>query len=144
MILMFGDHQPSVEEEFYEALYGGPLDELSPENYLRRYITPFLVWTNYETPSESVDKLSAQYLSNIVLERANLEMTDYNYFLEQMREMAPVVHMMGYYNSDGVWESWTNWKSKKEYPLFRKFDYLQYNHMFDKKTLLSFFAIGEE
>jgi len=144
MIVMFGDHQPSVEEEFYEALYGGPLDELSPENYLRRYITPFLVWTNYETPSESVDKLSAQYLSNMVLERANLEMTDYNYFLEQMREMAPVVHMMGYYNSDGVWESWTNWKSKKEYPLFRKFDYLQYNHMFDQKTLLSFFAIGEE
>lgn len=144
MIVMFGDHQPSVEEEFYEALYGGPLDELSPENYLRRYITPFLVWTNYETPSESVDKLSAQYLSNMVLERANLEMTDYNYFLEQMREMAPVVHMMGYYNSDGVWESWTNWKNKKEYPMFRKFDYLQYNHMFDKKTLLSFFAIGEE
>lgn len=144
MIVMFGDHQPSVEEEFYEALYGGSLDELSMEDYLRRYITPFLVWTNYDTPFEYVDRLSAQYLSNVVLQRAGLEMTDYGYFLEKMSGKAPVVHMMGYYNSDDVWESWTNWKNKKEYPIFHQFDMLQYNHMFDKKTLLSFFAIGGE
>lgn len=144
MVVLFGDHQPSVEEEFYEALYGSPLGELSPQDYLRRYVTPFLIWTNYDTPYERVDRLSAQYLSNLVLERANLEMTDYGYFLEEMREMAPVVHMMGYYTSDGVWESWTNWKDKKEYPVFQKFDLLQYNHMFDKKTFLPLFAVGEE
>ena len=133
MVVLFGDHQPSVEEEFYETLYQSPLNGLKPEDYARRYITPFLIWTNYQSPSSQVEHLSAQYLSVLMMQKANLPLTDYQYFLDQMRETAPVIHMMGYYNSDGVWESWTNWTGKKEYPIFHQFDLLQYNNIFGGK-----------
>lgn len=140
MIVFFGDHQPSVEPEFYEALYGQPLDLLLPEDYLRRYETPFFVWTNYPTESMLSQELSAQYLSCVLMQRANLEMSDYQYFLTIMSQTAPVVHMLGYYNSDMAWESWTNWTEKKEYPIFAKFDMLQYHNMFGKNRLLSLFG----
>lgn len=144
MIVMFGDHQPSVEQSFYETLYGQPLNELKTEDFLRRYATPFLVWTNYETPYQEIDKISAQYLANIVLERANLETTDYQIFLDEMYQAAPVVHILGYYNSDGVWESWTNWKDKKEYPILHQFDMLQYNNIFGKKSRIdSIFSLPD-
>lgn len=139
MIVLFGDHQPSVEPEFYDALYGQSIDTLKPEDYLRRYITPFFVWTNYETESMMSVKMSAQYLSNVILQRANLEMTDYLYFLNSMQKAAPVVHMLGYYNDEMQWESWTNWREKKEYDMFHQFEMLQYNNMFEKKRTESLF-----
>lgn len=134
MIVMFGDHQPSVEPEFYEALYGSPLSELKPEDYLRRYATPFLVWTNYETPSDTVDRMSAQYLSGLVLERANLSTADYQVFLDDLYQEVPVVHDLGYYNSAGVWDSWTDWRKNPEYSILHQFDMLQYNNIFGKKN----------
>lgn len=143
MIVLFGDHQPSVEPEFYEALYGGSIDELKPEDYLRRYITPFLIWTNYPSESSLEEAVSAQYLGNAVLQRAGLELTDYFIFLNAMQKAAPVVHMLGYYDADGVWQSWTNWREKKEYPIFHEFEMLQYHNMFERKRLDSLFSITE-
>lgn len=142
MIVMFGDHQPSVEEEFFETLYGQPLDELSSEDYSRMYITPFLIWTNYPTEPMEVEALSAQYLSGAILQRANLRMSDFLYFVDAMSRQAPVVHPIGYYNADMTWEDWSgwgDWEAKKEYPLFHQFDMLQYHNMFEKRRIDDFF-----
>lgn len=144
MVVLFGDHQPSVEPEFYDALYGCSIDTLKPEDYLRRYITPFLVWTNYPSESSTEEAFSAQYLSNVVLQRANLPLTDYLYFLNSMQKAAPVVHMLGYYNEEMQWESWTGWRDKKEYPVFHQFEMLQYHNMFEKKRADSLFRIISE
>ena len=107
MIVLFGDHQPSIEPEFYETLYGSPISELSPEKLVERYITPFIIWTNYETDCRMDEKMSVQYFPCAILERANLELTDYMCLLDTMYQSAPVVHIFGYYNSDYEWESWT-------------------------------------
>ncbi len=142
MIILFGDHQPSVESEFYEALYGASLDDVGQEDYLRRYITPFMIWTNYDTESLQDQKLSAMFLSCAILERANLQTTDFISFLRRLYRQSPVVHVMGYYTSDMVWESWSHWEDKKEYPLFNWFDILQYHNMFEKNRITSLFEVG--
>lgn len=147
MIVMFGDHQPSVELEFFEALYGCPLTEVAEEDYARMYITPFLIWTNYPTESMDGGKLSAQYLSGAVLQRANLQMSDYLYYVNSMSQQAPVLHMLGYYNSDMEWENWAgwgDWTAKEEYPLFHEFEMLQYHNMFEKNRIDEFFAYNPE
>lgn len=133
MIVMFGDHQPGIEEEFYEAVYGKTSDEISEEETIRRYITPFFVWTNYDMPSQTVDKMSAAYLSNVVVERANLQPTDYQVFMDNMYGEAPVIHPLGYYNAEGIWSNWDNWKEKKEYSLFKDYYILNYNNMMGRK-----------
>lgn len=49
IICIFGDHQPYLDEEFYEKLYGHSLKELSSEEEEKRYMTPYLIWSNYDT-----------------------------------------------------------------------------------------------
>ncbi|MDO4278213.1 MAG: LTA synthase family protein [Lachnoclostridium edouardi] len=144
MIIMFGDHQPSIEESFYEMLYGCSMGEVEKEDYLRRYVTPFLVWTNYETPSEKIDKISAMYLSNIIVERANLLPTSYQVFLDEMYQKLPVVHPLGYYKSDGSWFTWDGWKEKEEYEQWWKpYENFLYNNIFGRKNRINeFFSIS--
>ncbi|HJA72153.1 MAG TPA: sulfatase-like hydrolase/transferase [Candidatus Lachnoclostridium stercoravium] len=143
MIIMFGDHQPAVETEFYEALYGKKMEDISEEENIRRFITPFLVWTNYHTESGYVDKMSAAYLSNVIVERANLEPTDYQIFMDKMYEQTPVIHPLGYYDGDGVWSDWDGWKEDGEnYPMFKDYYILHYNNMFGgKKKNTDVFAV---
>ena len=40
IVLMFGDHMPNVEKEFYEELYGATLDNLGYEQAQKRYFIP--------------------------------------------------------------------------------------------------------
>lgn len=143
MIVMFGDHQPGIEQEFYEALYGREIDYITLEEVLRRYITPFLIWTNYPTESMMGQHVSAQYLSCAILQRANLEMTDYLYFMNEMYREAPVVHLMGYYTKDMEFENWDNWKEKKEYSVFHRLEMLQYHNMFEKNRIDALFLLAE-
>ncbi len=43
VILFFGDHQPALEDEFYDMLYGKTADELTLEEQQRKYLTPFFI-----------------------------------------------------------------------------------------------------
>lgn len=103
MIVMFGDHQPSVEDEFYDDIAGMPSSEITVQEHLMWYETPFIIWTNYSMPSEDMGRLGAVYLSSEVLWRANLEMTPYNRFLLAMKEDLPVVHFLGCYDREGTY-----------------------------------------
>ena len=40
IILMFGDHQPSVEQEFLDLIYNVGEDGTSMEEYMRKYEAP--------------------------------------------------------------------------------------------------------
>ena len=73
MIVMFGDHQPSVEDEFYDEIAGMPsADVPAGDHHLMWYETPFLIWTNYESGSEQKGKMSAIYLASELLIRPAL------------------------------------------------------------------------
>ena len=133
LIMMFGDHQPGIEEELYEALYGSELSSVSPEDYLSRYATPFFIWTNYDNNLEEQTDFSVVYLSNQVLKAANLPLNGYQTFLEALKTRVPVIHFMGYYDEEGNWQSWTGWESKDSYEWLQPFGWFQYYRMFDMK-----------
>ena len=113
MIVMFGDHQPSVEDEFYDDIAGMPSSEVPAQEHLMWYETPFIIWTNYSMPSGNMGRLGAVYLSSEVLWRANLEMTPYNRFLLAMREELPVVHPLGCYDREGTYYYWAKAESER-------------------------------
>lgn len=102
VIVMFGDHQASVENAFYEELYGKPLDQLTEEEQQTRYHTPFLIWANYDIPEATLDNISANYLSTLLLQVAGLELTPYNEYLAALYQQIPVIDTVGYRGSDGV------------------------------------------
>ena len=102
IIVMFGDHQASIESSFYEELYGKPLDQLTQEEMQTRYHTPFLIWANYDIDEATVENISANYLSTLLLQTAGLEQTTYNKYLAALYQSVPVIDTVGYKGSDGV------------------------------------------
>lgn len=132
MIVIFGDHEAAVEMEFFEKLYGKPLKELTAQEADKQYVTPLVIWTNYEIEEKEIDRISANYLGSMVLELANLELTEYNEAQLRMREEIPALGKNGYYLADGTY---VPWQSGQEYPQVME-DYwmLEYNYVADRKN----------
>lgn len=143
MIVMFGDHQPSVEDGFFDDIAGMPSSEVPVEEHLMWYETPFIIWTNYDMPSQDMGKLGAVYLSSEVLSRANLAMTPYNRFLLQMEEVLPVVHFLGCYDREGNYYYWAKAESERcpYQDMVLDYEALVYNHSLDRKKVKDMFVV---
>ncbi len=135
MIVMFGDHQPSVEDEFFDEIYGMSSADVPVSQRIMWYETPFVIWTNYEQPDQDMGRLSAFYLSSHVLSLAGLEMTPYNWFLLQMSGKLPVIHPIGCYGEDGTFYGWEEAEtvSCPYNSLLLDYERLVYNHSMDGK-----------
>lgn len=125
MIIMYGDHQPSL---------GSASDRLffptsgTPEEDIKQYITPFLIWANYDIEDQTIDKLSANYLSSLILHTANMELTPYQQFLYDLKDSFPVITLYGCYDANGTfYESVDDIDSE----LIDTYRILQYNNVFD-------------
>ena len=105
IVVMFGDHQPAVEQEFYEELYGKSLSKLSTEELQQRYKIPFVIWANYDIESQDDLKTSPNYLSDLLLDTANVPKNEIENFTSEVRNDVPQINAMGHYDSDGNWVS---------------------------------------
>lgn len=130
IICMFGDHQPYIEDNFYEELYGKDLNSLTLAEEQKQYITPFVIWANYDIPEEQINMLSANYLSSLLLKTAGLKMTDYNKFLLDLSQEIPVINANGYIDKDGNNYSYSD-TSSPYCDLISAYEKIQYNNFFD-------------
>lgn len=131
ILLVFGDHQPLLENAFYEELLGD-MEGWTDEDYLSRHRTPFLIWSNYGSiEPESMGLTSLNYLSSILLQKANLPLTQYDSFLLDMREDIPAMCGCVYYTSDGVLHT----VGDEENQWLDNYAILQYGCLFDSDNI---------
>ena len=139
IIVLFGDHQPYVEDEFYnlllEANYGTTEAKEAVE---KKYITPYMIWANYdinEDDYKDLKELSVNYLSSIVLDVSGLKKTPYLQFLDDLRQEIPIITGNGYMDKTGIYHDFSE---ETEYnDLINKYRSIQYNNMFDNANRLS-------
>lgn len=146
MIVMFGDHQPAIEDEFYDDIAGMRSVDVPMEEHLMWYETPFIIWTNYEQPSENMGRLSAIYLSSKMLDLAHLDMSPYQYFLLRMSETLPVAHKFGFYTADGSHYEWEEGSTPicPYCDLILDYECMEFNHSMDKNKANQLFDIVEK
>lgn len=84
IVVMFGDHLPSVEEAFYKEVMGKDKSEYDDMDYFRLYRTPFVIWANYDIPEKDLGTISANYLSTLVAQVAGNELTEYERYLASL------------------------------------------------------------
>ena len=101
IILMFGDHQPFIEDSFYEEVMGKPITQLSDEENQKRYITRFIMWANYDIPEGWIDLISADYLSVLLAQCSGMELSPYMQFLNTLYGKVPVVTALGCKDANG-------------------------------------------
>lgn len=134
VICMFGDHQPSVESEFIAEVMGvNSLSGLSPEQEQLRHATPFIIWANYDIPEQQIDKLSANYLSSLVLETAGVKLTEYNKYLLNLAKTLPVIDTVGYIDFENNYYKWSDVSPYSH--LIDEYEKIQYNSIFDPENV---------
>ncbi len=132
-IVFFGDHQPSLNSNFYPILNGKGLSGLTEDELEKLYMVPFFIWTNYDTPEETVEITSLNYLSTLALEKAGMELFPYNRFLSEMMEVVPALNSRGYFSRTQGRYLHLDEAAGEEAAWLRRYEQLQYNSMFDKK-----------
>lgn len=132
-IVFFGDHQPSLNSNFYPLLNGKGMSGLTEDELEALYTVSFFIWTNYDTPEETVDITSLNYLSTMTLERAGIELPAYNKFLADMMETVPAINSRGYYSKEKECYQHIDDATGEEAEWIKRYHMLQYNSMFDKK-----------
>lgn len=135
VILFFGDHQPKLEEAFYEMADTDAGEDTVAETE-KRYSTPFFIWANYDIPEAEGLNVSINYLSALLMDAAGLRKTGYQTFLGDLSESWPVINALGAMDAEGNWYSlydpaFTESEAVQDYRI------LQYNHLFDPGGLRS-------
>ena len=132
-IVFFGDHQPSLNTNFYRGLNGKGLSGLTEDELEHLYTVPFFIWTNYASEKKEVEITSLNYLSTLALERAGIALPAYNQFLADMMEVVPAINSRGYYSlTDGCYKHLDE-ATGDEAAWIKDYEMLQYNNMFDRK-----------
>ena len=102
MIVLFGDHQGKLTTTFYQQLFGKNVEDLTIEETQLEYITPFMIWTNYDSPAVQNVMISTNYLGTLTAQAANLPLTGYMQFLKHLYEELPVLNTNGFILPDGT------------------------------------------
>ena len=104
LILMFGDHQPAVEEEYVsQVIRGDKTMQYDQAQMQERYCTPFLLWANYDIGTRTDVVTSTNYLYSTVLQYAGLPQDTYSQYLSALQTKLPAINAYGYRTTDGVW-----------------------------------------
>jgi phosphoglycerol transferase MdoB-like AlkP superfamily enzyme len=134
IILLFGDHQPIAYAELHDLL--SSKENLSEAEALRRkYIVPFILWSNYDMGAEKIDNISANFLSSYLLKTAGLQETTYNRYLNELYEKVPVINALFYIDRDNVLHKYSETTPYSE--LIKQYRYVGYNDALDDKNKLS-------
>lgn len=127
MVIMFGDHQPSLGNAPNALFFP---NTGTPESDITQYITPFLIWANYDIPDQTIEKMSANYLSSLIVHSASMEMTPYQRFLYELMKEYPVITQYGCYDKNGnFYESVDDINDE----WIQNYRILQYNNVFDSE-----------
>lgn len=144
VIVFFGDHQPDLDEEFYNALLGKEISELEGEELERLYQVPFLIWANYDIPDRRVERTSNNYLSTYLAEISGIETTGYLRYLTRLRKEIPCINALGYWGDDGNYYDLDD-RTSPYYEKLKEYRYLEYNNIFAKEEQIgSFFWLKDK
>ncbi|MCR5722072.1 MAG: LTA synthase family protein [Lachnospiraceae bacterium] len=135
LIVMYGDHQPNLFDDFYESIWDGYFFTDEEQTYLKAKV-PFIIWANYDIAEETYDDMSINYLAPIVLKTAGLPLSGYQTYLDNLRKSIPVVSGIGYVDKDGLY--FTNSADSKYEDLLRDYSLMQYYYL-KKDAAIPFF-----
>lgn len=147
IIVMFGDHQPKVENEFYDELKSrmdSNLSEVEKESV--KYQVPFVIWANYDIEEENNVSLGASSLAPYLLNKLNLKMTGYDKFQMDLRQLYPVISRTVLVNSAGKTlemdaDNLSKYDNSDKLILY---NYAVYNNMNDNERIDSFFHLKDQ
>lgn len=128
IILMFGDHQPSVEQEFLDKAYGVTQDQMTMEQYMDKFRVPFVIWANYPLELEGPQETSLNFLSQYLLSYSGIPTDSYGRFLWSLQDILPALTFVGYKDTLGA--AYSHLENNGYTSLIEDYQALQYDRLF--------------
>jgi len=132
VLLLFGDHLPKIEEDFYAQINGGTVDSLEEQQVM--HSVPFYIWANYDIPEYEVELTSLNYLSRYLLEAEKIDLPPYYRFLKDTETVIPAINSYGYYSVSKQKYISLDEAEKEEALALQNYELIQYNNIFDKRN----------
>ncbi len=130
ILVLFGDHLPSMPKEFYQSFNGFTRESPGAERLLY-YQTPYVIWANYDIPEADGAVTSLNYLGVELLKLAGSKLTPYQMYLAELKERFPAFSKVGWCDSAGEQHRYgTDPGKESELDTCR---YIIYNELIDKK-----------
>lgn len=131
-IVFFGDHQPQLDEQFYEQVKSNTkLDE--NEEKISKYEVPYFIWTNYKSEEKEIELTSNNYLGLDMLDIAGIEQPVYGKFLKEVRKTIPYINSQGYYSNNKKQFIDITKATGKEKQILDQYNSLVYNSQISKE-----------
>ncbi|MCR5294353.1 MAG: LTA synthase family protein [Lachnospiraceae bacterium] len=144
LLIFFGDHQPSLSDDFVSFIFGKDAEDLSFAEEQMKYLTRYLIWANYDLPEAEGGTLSANYLASYALSLAGLRGSAYNDYLSGLRETVPAVNAYGYLSADGSMHEHGSGEDPEAERLLNDYNCLIYNELTANEDRdKSFFSVDE-
>lgn len=143
VVVFFGDHLPTLSEDFCQYVFGKTDEEMTFEENQNYYLTPFLIWANYDIEEQQDVLTSSNYLGAMTLETAGVELTKYQQYLLDLREKVPAFSGTSYYGQDGRFHEYGSGGQEETYLALD--DCINYNKIFGGKSRLDeFFFLKDD
>lgn len=127
IILMFGDHQPSLEAEFNELAYGVKQDKMNMQAYMNKFRTPYVMWANYDLDIKEDKDTSLNFLGQKLLYYAGVETNEYGKYLWDFKDKINALSFVGYHNGIKAYSHLENNRYTKK---IKEYQAIQYNNLF--------------
>ena len=142
VILFFGDHMPQVSQDFYRQMHSVPTETF--EDAQKEYLVPYIIWTNFDSPEQTLPITSLNYLSNYVFEAAGIPLPPYNKALQQIQQRVPAINSFGFYSPVTGHFLPLSEAAGEEAEAILLYEQLQYNAVFDTKNRLPIFSAATD
>ncbi|MBR6403536.1 MAG: sulfatase-like hydrolase/transferase [Eubacterium sp.] len=151
IIMMYGDHQPSWDDETKELLAQHPAWEDESLQTLSQYYVPYIVWANYDIEEHNyllgwnekvssseklhLNSLSTNYVGTYLMSQAGVELSEYDKYLLNLHEEVPAITAIGVWDKDGNY--YGDAASSPFSERLKNQEMIQYNLIFDDKNKLN-------
>ncbi|MDD6324324.1 MAG: sulfatase-like hydrolase/transferase [Lachnospiraceae bacterium] len=132
VILMFGDHWPRLNNSFINSMANQADTENELEKNQNKYVTPFVIWANYNIEETQIERLSANYLGAELLQVAGVPTNAYQKFLLDLSKEVPVIDTLGFIQADGRYADSQEALDASGQEGLQEYEMLQYAHLFGK------------
>lgn len=131
VILFFGDHQPKLEEDFYNQIIRD--SKLTDEQKkIGTRFTQYFIWANYDIKDKKNYDISSNYLESVLFDTVGLSKTGYQQMASDIQKKVPMLTIHGYIGDNGRWYDPTDNKSPY-YKTLLNYNIAEYNNMIDTR-----------
>ena len=104
----------------------------SMEELQKKFMTPYVIWSNYPLEEGRDGPVSIQNLMSMVLDQTGVRQTPYSHYLSQMNQLLPVINHLGVMDNQGEWYGYDELNPYSE--IISEYKQILYNNMFDQEN----------